>query len=193
MTGALRCSVEGCERKYMAASLCSMHYSRRRRHGSVGAPPPPKPPARVDVSVRFMSKVDVRGENDCWNWTAGTDADGYGIFHVDSYPIRATHYALKSDGKPRPDGAMALHSCDNPACVNPAHLRWGSQLENEADKISRGRNVLGERQHSAKLTSNDVRIIRNDNRPDARIAAEYGVCARAIWNVKTGKTWRHVA
>lgn len=47
-------------------------------------------------------------------------------------------------GKSQPNGAFALHACDNKSCCNPAHLRWGSHADNMADKVARGRCAAGE-------------------------------------------------
>ena len=111
----------------------------------------PKIPHTEKAVARFWAKVDVREPDECWLWTAARLAYGYGRFSVGSGLHRlATHAALEYDGKPRPDGMHALHSCDNPPCVNPAHLRWGTNAENRAESISKGRSATGERNGSRK-------------------------------------------
>lgn len=92
------------------------------------------------LEERFWAKVDVRGPDECWPWL-GANVQGYGQIGVQQKTVLATHVSLELDGRPRPPGAYALHSCDTPSCCNPGHLRWGTQAENVADMISRGRGM----------------------------------------------------
>ena len=144
---------------------------------------------------RFRAKVDVRGEADCWPWTAGVSPKGYGQFQLSpTQHCPATHVALALDGRPRVGRALALHSCDNPACVNPAHLRWGTAAENAADRDGRDRFtvVRGENRTQAKLTDQAVLNILRDSRGYGETAKAYGVSRSLIRNIRTGKAWRHV-
>lgn len=97
--------------------------------------------ARRPLADRFAEKVE-RADGGCWNWTGSKNAQGYG-FIADrtgaGKKLRATHVALELSGRPRPANALALHSCDNPQCVNPDHLRWGTPKDNVRDCIERGR------------------------------------------------------
>lgn len=97
-----------------------------------------------DVALaRYWRRVDVRGPDECWPWLGTKTAAGYGNIMVCGKRIYATHIALMLDGRPRVDALQALHSCDNPPCQNPAHLRWGTNADNRADSISRGRHARG--------------------------------------------------
>lgn len=142
---------------------------------------------------RFWAKVDIRGPNECWEWTAGCFAAGYGAFRVGGATMAAHRLALAIDG--RDPGAMwALHSCDNRACVNPAHLRRGDRAENTTDAFSRNRRLRGNR-HDAKLTPRDVaqaRLLWAGGHSQTSIARRFGVSQAAISAVVNGKTWRHV-
>lgn len=91
--------------------------------------------------ARFWAKVDVRGPDDCWPWLAANDGRGYGRVRIGAKITSAAHVSLTLSGRPRPGGQMSLHSCDNPPCVNPKHLRWGTQAENIDDMMRRRRNV----------------------------------------------------
>ena len=96
-----------------------------------------------------------------------------------------------------PEGMVVRHSCDNPPCVNPEHLLLGTQADNMADKINRGRaNVPhGERHTSAKLTADDVRDIRQflaDGESCRSIGRAYGVSHQVVSDIKLGKSWRSV-
>jgi hypothetical protein len=94
---------------------------------------------------RFWSKVDKSGE--CWLWTAYRDHSGYGIFGLNGRNQRAPRVAYELLVGPIPQGMYILHSCDNPPCVNPSHLRVGTNLENVQDKMNRGREYWSARTH----------------------------------------------
>lgn len=95
----------------------------------------------TDLRERFWSKVDRSG--DCWMWTASRNASGYGRFGGSnsggSYLAHRMCWELHNG--PIPDGLCVLHRCDNPACVNPAHLWLGTRDDNNKDKTAKGRNV----------------------------------------------------
>jgi hypothetical protein len=97
---------------------------------------------RRPLADRFFSKAIVRSGDQCWGWNGAKDGHGYPQLREGGRNVTATHISLLLHGRPRPDSACALHSCDNPECTNPQHLRWGSQKENIADAIARGRMNL---------------------------------------------------
>ncbi len=103
-------------------------------------------PTRIPDSVkeRFWSKVDKRGPDECWPWTAGRMSTGYGAFAHKRQQFAASRFALVLTTGFIPDRHLhACHSCDNPPCCNPAHLRWGTVSDNAQDAIERGRRKFG--------------------------------------------------
>lgn len=147
---------------------------------------------------RFWEKVDKRGPDDCWVWTASTDVFGYGCFcESTSRRNRKAHrVAYRLAYGEIPPGLSVLHSCDNPGCVNPAHLRAGTQKDNIADREARGRCVyaVGTRHGQSKLTELQVQKIRiiGNTLSQKRIAEIMGVNQSAISYVLSGKTWKHL-
>lgn len=146
---------------------------------------------------RFWSRMKRDPISDCWIWGARRDGKRYGALKISGANIRAHRLSLVlSTGQDRPD-MMALHSCDNPPCCNPKHLRWGTAFDNVRDALNRGRFKLsdrtGENNPKAKLTIADVEEIRAMHRPGVRgyatIAKQYGVAKRTIKDVILRRTW----
>lgn len=89
---------------------------------------------------RFWSLVE-RGSS-CWRWKGAVMRGGYGCFsltRVRRGPLMAHRVAYAAVHGSVPSGAVVMHSCDNPLCVNPDHLRLGSQLDNTRDMMAKGR------------------------------------------------------
>lgn len=145
------------------------------------------------VRDRFMAKVDTSGGLfACWPWTGAVDEKGYGRFMLEGRNQRAHRVALALDGRPVPVGFDGCHACDNPPCVNPAHLWPGSRLENVRDASAKGRraSVAGERNPRARLTPSQVVEIReraSERRID--LAREFGVARSTIQSLITGGNW----
>lgn len=151
----------------------------------------------MNVLERFWAKVEKRGDDDCWLWIGKTNAKGYGNFdwtRMKGAQRIAHRFAYQqATGSRIPDGLMVLHSCDTPACCNPAHLRLGSAADNAADRDGRQRQAKGSMHGRAKLTEDAVRAIRSDPRPHKEIAAEHGIHYKKVSPIKSRKAWVHVS
>lgn len=147
--------------------------------------------------------VQTKDRSECWQWPWG-HANGYPTLGANRLVM---HVALEKDGRQRPDGAFGLHSCDNPGCWNPDHLRWGTHAENMADAVVRHRfigrrHAQGSEFKSAKLNEDAVREIRRRYQPGRnqwtgkgnaeQLAAEFGVSPDYVRKIAKGRTWRHV-
>ena len=96
------------------------------------------PPFRERWERSFIK----RGDDECWPWTGTTTPAGYGQISVSGRKrTMATRVSWEiHHGTTWPAGLLALHSCDNPGCVNPRHIRPGTQRENIHDCLERGRH-----------------------------------------------------
>jgi len=143
---------------------------------------------------RFWAKVDRTGE--CWEWTAGKNAGGYGVFNKGNDEYTKAHvFSLElATGERRPDGMDTCHTCDNRACVNPAHLYFGTRTQNVGDALERGRMKIGERHPQARLSELDVVAIRNEYAAGAEVddlCATYGLKNSTIRCIVLGFKWKN--
>lgn len=145
----------------------------------------------MGVQEQFEAKFVQRSPDECWEWIAAKTPLGYGVFawSVDRLAHRVSYRLHVGD---IPEGMVIRHTCDNPSCVNPAHLLVGTQRQNMDDAIERERFAKGDGHHSAKLTEDSVREILMSERPAAEIAAEYAVHPDLIRMIQRGARWKHV-
>jgi hypothetical protein len=105
---------------------------------------------------RFWDKVDIKGPNDCWLWTASVNSKGYGSFAIEVKKTALAHkvsWAVsKNNGVFSDPKHPIMHSCDVKRCVNPNHLEIGTALQNNRDARSRGltRNYIPSQQPTCK-------------------------------------------
>jgi hypothetical protein len=138
---------------------------------------------------------------ECWPWRGRRNALGYGQLDVtfgpfQDRPVPAHRISLSlALGRPIAPGMEACHTCDNPPCVNPAHLFEGTGQENRDDMVRKGRQAHGSRTGSAKLTDEQVRAIRvrvASGEARSTVAKDFGIHQSNVSYIASGKTWRQV-
>lgn len=145
--------------------------------------------------------IDVRGPDECWEWLAPVNDGGYGYFwdSQSQSVVLAHRRAWERANGTITGGASILHSCDNPACCNPAHLRCGNAKDNAQDVKDHGRDAAwympkngGASHGMAKLTAADVESIRQMRASGAvytRIGEAFGISYQQAHKICTGKSW----
>jgi HNH endonuclease/helix-turn-helix protein len=153
----------------------------------------------TSIADRFHAKVDVQGPEECWLWTAGRDQDGYGqLWDNDAgRSLRAHRVAYELANGPIPEGACVLHRCDNPPCCNPAHLFVGTNGDNTADMVAKGRHrpaPPGEHHPNARLSAAQVVAIREryaqGGISQRALAQEVGIGQSQLNRILLGLSWR---
>lgn len=155
--------------------------------------------SRLSAPERLLARtVRPNGDDGCWIFTgAGTrSGTGHGKLLVGGKLTYAHRLSYEVHVGPIPDGMVVRHRCDVPQCVNPAHLHLGTQADNVADNVRRGRVARGEAVKSAKLTEAKVREIRARYVPYTvscqTLANEYGVSLKVIEKIVKRRAWQHV-
>ena len=159
----------------------------------------------LPLKDRFWPKVNKRGPDECWEWTASTIAGGYGHMGVNGKIVLAHRVSYELHNGPIPSGdgyhgTCVLHKCDNPKCVNPKHLFLGSNADNMADRELKGRGATpdnrGDSHGMAKLSEEDVLEIRSLLKTGGMlqkcIAETFGVSSAQISAINTGRSWGHI-
>lgn len=167
----------------------------------------------LPIIERFWSKVNKDGPiirpdlGPCWVWTAATLEKGYGALHIKPenrrnsvrghFAIGAHRFSWELINGPQPKGMQVCHKCDNPPCVNPDHLFLGTNADNVADMIKKGRQARWEKNGHAKLTLEQVREIRRTYVPRKGMlrifATQFSVSVGAIHGVLFGGNWKGIA
>lgn len=195
------CKFDGCTNSRGGAAHCTGHLRQIQR----GQPLAPlRSTARHGEPLAWLrALIESDLPDDCVEWPfAKSSEDGYGAAYFDGEVVGAAVLSLMLSSGERPSGRQCLHSCDNPPCINPKHLRWGTATDNCQDMVDRAR-VKGERNARAKLTEAQVLEIRRRYIPTGgypagppsnanALAAEHGVTATVIRNIVMRRSWGHI-
>lgn len=150
------------------------------------------PSVPMDYKLLERIRVDANG---CFNWIHYRDKDGYGKTCLGGIVRSAHRISFEVFRRPIPPGLHVLHHCDNPSCINPAHLFLGTQLDNSRDAVSKLRQAHSERARQVRLSAAqvlDVCARYKCGESSVHLAKEYGVTPRAISCILAKKSWKYL-
>lgn len=153
---------------------------------------------RADDFVSFMRQVAIGADKgSCWLWTGGGGDGRYGHFCIDGGSVKAHRWIYDYVVEPIDDGLVLRHRCDNPKCVNPAHLEPGTSSQNTQDAIERGRwpDRSGEKHPMAVLDAEKVVRIRNLaalGYTQHWIAEQCGISRQHVGKIVRRECWDHI-
>lgn len=146
------------------------------------------------MKKRFWEKVNISG-NQCWEWTASLN-NGYGWFNTGSKIKHAHRVAAFLSGKldSLDSEFHVLHHCDNPKCCNPNHLFIGTNNDNIADKVNKGRcgfkRMNGQSNGMSKLKNNQIKEIKglyfSSMFSQSQLAKKYGIQQSHVSRIVNG-------
>lgn len=200
----MQCSVCGADG--YAFGLCEKHYKRMRKYGD----PNGGLQNHGDLAERFWRKV--KKTDYCWEWIGGKSSKGYGVIQeggAGSKSLAAHRLSFELSNGPIPAGLNILHSCDNPRCVNPDHLRAGPQSDNIAEAYEKKRKVSpfakvenryqgprpslpGAANPNSRLTDDDIRAIRASTEKPGIVAKRFNIIPDYVTMIRKRKVWKHV-
>jgi YesN/AraC family two-component response regulator len=170
---------------------------------------------------RFWSKVEKKGEDECWNWTGSISTSKYGQINIDHKNYTAHRIVYELIKGEIPAGLFVCHKCDNTLCCNPFHLFLGTYQDNMDDMKRKGRQNklsgekhpsfgkhrstevkdklrlknIGENNPNSKLSEKDIKEIRGmykNKIPQKQIAKQFGICHDYVSTIVRNESWRHV-
>lgn len=159
----------------------------------------------VELAERFNARHEKRGPDECWPWTGCVmKKDQRGVLHWAAKNIVAPRVSwFVHHNEWPPTGIFVCHSCDNPNCVNPAHLWLGSPGDNTRDAAAKGRlhmqqddkKLFGSAHGQSKLTEREIPLIREMHKNglgSRAIAKAFSISRCSIRRILSGEGWTHV-
>ena len=132
----------------------------------------------MKLREKILERVKVTSAG-CWEWQGAKNDKGYGqVWDKESRKVVYCHRTMAN----APKGSVVLHSCDNPICCNPEHLKVGTQAENQADMAAKGRAHRG-----YKLSDESVLEIEASSESGVSLAKRYGVSQQTICDIRKGR------
>lgn len=128
-------------------------------------------------------------QDNCINWNGAKNKAGYGITWFKNkwaYAHRAVVNAVK--------GQVVQHTCDNPSCVNPEHLKIGTHKDNSQDMVNKNRQIKGAGSHLSKLLDEHVLDIRflHGKYSSREVAKMYNISKTNVLDIWNRKIWKHL-
>ena len=144
----------------------------------------------------------IKTKDGCWSWKGTLNRRGYGKLKWNNKDLTAHRASWMIHYGPIPDGMFVCHHCDTPICTRPTCLFLGTAQDNVNDMIKKGRqsitsylNIKGRIPHNRTITEEQAIEIKKrlkKNETTDQISKELFIGKQIIYNIKYGKSWRHI-
>lgn len=150
-----------------------------------------EPRDKTMLAMRYTFETFFEKSDGCWNWLGSKKSKHpYGCFVFRGKYFIAHRASYEIYRGLIPEKKIVMHTCDNPPCVNPDHLKIGTHLDNQIDKVDKGRGKV------EKLTKEQVieikkmlNVAQKRISGTSHIAKKFGVSRTTIHSINVGKTW----
>jgi hypothetical protein len=145
---------------------------------------------------RIAAAAADKDQDDCWPWPGKINTQGYGKVWNKNAPGKeelAHRMMYEASYGALAHGLCVLHTCNNPRCCNPRHLRAGTRTENAAQRDAEKRHHHGEAHYASIVSASDVREIRTLHRAGSSIkelAAKYKITYKHAWKITAHHIWK---
>ena len=145
----------------------------------------------IDLKERLEANVTVDSDTGCWNWVLYKDRQGYGKIQWRGAHRNAHRLSFEVYNGSITEEELVRHTCDNPSCINPAHLLKGTPQENADDMKQRGRSLTGGKHPQATITWDTVRAIRSEAEDTylKDIASKYSLSISQTHRIRRNQSW----
>lgn len=192
------CKIDDCDGKHQAQGYCSLHYERwldknDPLFAQKGYSANPWQKDDPDFATYLWGKIIVN--ETCWEWQGSKTIAKYGTIVLEGrvQMVHRVSWEL-ANGRSVAEGLFILHSCDNPSCINPEHLREGTQQDNMDDMVKRNRSHAPRTKwNTQESTIREIKRLRQQNVTVVEIAKRLNVGKSLVSHVSSGRTWKHVS
>lgn len=189
------CKIDGCTALSHGHGFCVKHYKRYLKYGD-----PLAGSTDWGAAKRFLENAYTHDDKEqCLRWPFSVNPLGLAQIRIKQKTRNVPRLICEHIHGPAPSSAhQAAHSCGKgrESCVNPHHLSWKTQRENEADKLAHGTHNRGDKHCFAKLTNDQVRQLRAEHpfrtETYVKIAARLGVNESTLRAIIAGKTYKDI-
>lgn len=169
-----------CGERAVARKLCRPHWHEHKKKGTLDQF------QKLGPQDVFHSRYAINEHTQCWEWMGTKNGYGYGIILMPGErPVRAHRFSYELHNGAIPEGKIVMHTCDNPPCVNPEHLRVGTKDDNNKDTATKRRHNYGLDHWNGRLSDADVAAIRASTERQSVLAKRYGVHQSHISKLKS--------
>lgn len=181
------CTINGCTRAYYAKGFCQPHYTRNHKYGD----PLAGGPWRGSVLQWLRETLKHLAEHptdECVLHPFHPGNGGYGAVRINGHKMYLCRAVLILTGRELPPpGGHTRHSCGNPPCVNPLHIRAGTAQENAEDRERHGRTAHGAQIPQFWIPDEVVQEIRSSPETNKAIAARLGCHPTTVSKIRSGQ------